>query len=167
MCTQSVGPRVSSSRWSVVLCSTCSRRRVTGPLCFSRGRASCGAGGGVASGGVNSRAMQRRLALVGEPVGDRPQLGRLARSEPVEEHLRARRRRGRVPPRPRPASPSSVSTAREPRRSVGCLSRRTQPFSSSRATACERRLADDVVCSASWLIRRVRSGASESMASTW
>src|SRR3954451_12112042 len=86
-CTQSLGPCVSSSRWSVVLCSTCSRRRVTGPLCVSRGRASCGAGGGVASGGVKSRAMQRRLALVGEPVGDRLQLGRLTRTEAVEEHL--------------------------------------------------------------------------------
>ena len=33
-CTQSVGPRESSSRWSVVLPSTWSRRWMTGPLDF-------------------------------------------------------------------------------------------------------------------------------------
>ena len=34
VCTQSVGPRESSSRWSVVLLSTWSRRWMTGPLDF-------------------------------------------------------------------------------------------------------------------------------------
>src|SRR3954452_20638378 len=31
VCTQSEGPRLSSSRWSVVLCRTCRPRRRTGP----------------------------------------------------------------------------------------------------------------------------------------
>ena len=75
------GPRVSSSRWSVVLCSTWLRRSVTGPLCFSRGRASCGAGGGLA------RARSTRWpccagyragsGLVSQRLADRPQLGDL------------------------------------------------------------------------------------------
>ena len=66
----------------------------------------------------------------------------------------------------RAARPASVSTASAPRRSVGCRSRRTQPRSSRRATACESRLGDELVMRASSLIRSVRSGASESMAST-
>jgi hypothetical protein len=33
-CTQSDGPRESSSRWSVVLPSTWSRRWMTGPFCL-------------------------------------------------------------------------------------------------------------------------------------
>ncbi|GAA2755672.1 hypothetical protein GCM10009872_10320 [Actinopolymorpha rutila] len=35
VCTQSEGPRVSSSRWSVVLDSTWVRRVTTRPRCFS------------------------------------------------------------------------------------------------------------------------------------
>ena len=62
----------------------------------------------------------------------------------------------------RAAKPSSVSTAIDPRRSVGHVSRRTQPASSSRATAWEMRLRDDCDRSASWLMRSVRSGASDS-----
>ena len=36
VCTQSVGPRESSSRWSVVERSTWAPRRIVGPFCFSR-----------------------------------------------------------------------------------------------------------------------------------
>ena len=60
------------------------------------------------------------------------------------------------------AKPASVSTATWPRRSVGQSSRRTQPRSSSRATACESRLREDCVASASSLIRMRRPGASDS-----
>jgi hypothetical protein len=35
LCTHSVSPRLSSSRWSVVPESTCPRRRITGPVCRS------------------------------------------------------------------------------------------------------------------------------------
>src|SRR5215831_14071095 len=62
----------------------------------------------------------------------------------------------------RAAYPSSVSSASWPRRSVGQSRRRTQPRSSRRATACETRLLLAEAASASWVIRSVRPGASES-----
>ncbi len=49
VCSQSVGPVVSSSRWSVVLSPTWSRRTSTGPFCFS-GHAFFGRGSPTCSG---------------------------------------------------------------------------------------------------------------------
>ena len=60
------------------------------------------------------------------------------------------------------AKPWSVSMATCPRRSVGQSSRRTQPRSSSRATACDTRLLLDEEASASWVMRSEWSGASDS-----
>src|SRR3954468_12970848 len=89
-CTQSVGPRVSSNRWSVVLRSTWLRRSVTGPLCVSRGRASSGA---PSSGAVDSMAMLRRLSTPGrselavarDPLADDAQPRDLLGVEAVED----------------------------------------------------------------------------------
>ena len=63
------------------------------------------------------------------------------------------------------AKPWSVSTAIWPRRSVGQSIRRTQPRSSSRATAWDTRLLLDEEASASCVIRSERSGASDSRTS--
>ena len=59
------------------------------------------------------------------------------------------------------ARPSGVSSANDPRRSSAQARLRTQPAASRRATAWDSRLRDDSDESASWLIRSVRSGASE------
>ena len=60
------------------------------------------------------------------------------------------------------ARPVSVSSANEPRRSSAQARLRIQPAASRRATAWESRLREDSEDSASWLIRSVRSGASDS-----
>ena len=86
--------------------------------------------------------------------------------EPVEQRLpygvdMARRASPRAS-----RSPSSVSTAIWPRLSEGHSSRRTQPFFSSRAMACESRERVIFAFLASSVIRIRRRGAWESWTSS-
>ena len=115
------------------------------------------AGAGVVGGGPHLLVRQ----VGDEGVADVTQGRHLLRGERVEQALahcfdvpgRCRLQAGQ---------PASVSSASCPRLSCSHGLRRTQPFSSSRATACEMRLREDSDVEASSLIRSVRPGASDS-----
>ncbi len=98
---------------------------------------------------------------LGDRVADGGQLLDLFPGEPIEQMLAHALHVGGSGTGER-GEASSVRMANAPRRSVGQLSRRTQPFFSNRATACESRLRDDSEASARSLIRSERSGASDS-----
>ena len=86
VCTQSVGPRESSSRWSVVVPSTWFRRITTGPLHF----------------GLAARPRVGHL--------------RLPATARAHAHTRAAARAGRTPPACGPASGHRARSSRRARR---------------------------------------------------
>ena len=118
----------------------------------------------IAVEGRGHRAVRVEPAQDG--VGDAGKLLNLVGSQSVDDVLAGRWRRVRARPRRTLLQPAGVRRALVARASCGQGNRSTRPRSSSRRTTWESRGRVALVCIASAVIRRVRSGASDSIART-